>query len=117
MKTVSLTEGSGRTEVHLAAQWLGNDLIVCFYNGQGHIGATAVAEYHPGEKRASTSVITRFGHKDDAVAYSAAHRLCKSLKIPVCAIAGIHVDNITEAEITEIKENCGRLVEKFLGGQ
>lgn len=113
MKPILLKAGKGRTKVSLSAQWIGNDLIVCLFNGQGHLGAVAVADFCHAENRASTSVITRLGHKDDAVARSAAHTLCREFKKPVCAIAGIHVDDITGKEIAEIVRNCNVLVERL----
>ncbi len=112
MKQLSFSEGKGRTKVSISAQWLGKDLIVCLFNKQQHLGAVAVAEYSHEENRASTSVITRLGHKDDSIAYVAASKLCKHLKKPVCAIAGIHLDNIAQEEIAQIAMNCGALVEK-----
>ncbi|MBN2319266.1 MAG: hypothetical protein JXR49_09325 [Acidobacteria bacterium] len=114
MKPVVLHEGVGRTKVSLSAQSMGNDLIVRLFNSQGHIGAVALSEYHPGEKRASTSVLTRFGHRDDSIAYMAAYRICRHLKKPVCAIAGIHLDDITKEEIEQIVKNCRILVERYL---
>lgn len=120
MKSISLNAGKGRTKVSLSAQWIGKDLIVYLFNGQGHLGAVAVADFCREEKRASTSVITRLGHKDDAIAVSAAHQLCRRLKRPVCAIAGIHLDAITKDEIAEIVRNCGllaqRLAKQLTGG-
>jgi gallate decarboxylase subunit D len=113
MKRVLLNEGKGRTRVSLSAQWIGKDLIVCLFNKQGHLGAVAVADFSNEEKRASTSVITRLGHKDDSIAYYAAYELCKRLRKPVCAIAGIHLDNITEEEIAQISQNCDTLVFRF----
>ena len=112
MKTILLSEGTGRTRVSLSAQLLGKDLVVFIFNEGAHLGAVAVADYSYEEKRASTSVLTRLGHKDDAVAYDAAYRLCKQLEKPVCAIAGIHLDNITSEEIAVITRNCSKLVDK-----
>lgn len=113
MKLVSLSEGAGRTRVSLSTKLIGNDLVVYLFNEHGHLGAVALAEYSHEENRASTSVITRLGHKDDVVAYGAAQKLCKLLKKPVCAIAGIHLDDITEEEITRITRNCERLVDRL----
>jgi len=114
MKSVVLSEGNGRTRVSLSAQWIGKDLIVCLFNERGHIGAVAVADYSPADDRASTSIITRLGHKDDLVAYSAAHALCKQLREPVCAVAGIHVESITSEEIMQITQNCDKLVQELI---
>jgi hypothetical protein len=115
MKSV-LREGTGRTRVSLSAHSIGRDLIVCLFNKEGHIGAVAVADYQSEEGRASTSVITRLGHKDDWLARPSAHRLCKHLKAPVCVIAGIHVDGITQEEIVQITRNCDRLIDRLIQG-
>jgi hypothetical protein len=117
MKPVVLHEGTGRTKVSLSTQSMGNDLIVRLFNSQAHIGAVALSEYNPAEKRASTSVLTRYGHKDDSIACMAAYRICRRLKKPVCAIAGIHLDNISKKEIEKIVKNCGILVGRYLKRQ
>ena len=109
-----LTIGEGRTKVCLLTYHMGNDLVVCLYNEYSHIGAVAVGEYDPGEGRASCSVITRLGHKDDAVAYKAAHSISKHTQNSVCVIAGIHIDKITKREIEQVLENTDRLMDKFL---
>jgi gallate decarboxylase subunit D len=114
MKSISIDEGTGRTRVSLGAQPIGNDLVVRLFNDFAHLGAVAVADYSAEENRASTSVLTRLGHKDDVVAQRAAHKLCKLLKKPVCVIAGIHLDGITGEEIAEIIRNCDNLVEKLV---
>lgn len=83
-----LTTGEDRTKVSLLACHMGSDLIVRIYNENAHIGAVAVGEYDHKENRASVSVITRLGHKDDAVAQKAAYLISKSVKRPVCVIGG-----------------------------
>jgi len=114
MKPLVLSEGSGRTRISLAVYPIGSDRVVVIYNDQAHLGAAALADYHIQAQRASTSVLTRLGHKDDALAYQAAHRLCRHLKGPVCAIAGVHLDDITEPEIAEIRQNCDRLLDRLI---
>ncbi|MFP3974938.1 MAG: hypothetical protein ACLFVK_01800 [Dehalococcoidia bacterium] len=111
-----MEKGEGRTKVMLSAQFAGTDVILHLYNENPHIGAVAVGEYDPGSQRTSTSVITRPGHKDDAVAREAAYQLSKFLKKPTCVIVGIHVDQITHAEISEIQENARALVDEFIKG-
>jgi hypothetical protein len=114
MDKYEITRGEGSTKVSLSAHHMGNDLIVYLYNENAHIGAVAIGEYERKEKRASTSVITRLGHKDDVVAQKAAHSISKSTRKPVCVIAGIHVDNISEIEISQILENTDSLVAEFI---
>ena len=108
-----LSKGEGRTKVNLSAYYMGGDLVVGIYNENAHIGAVAIAEYDHKSQRVSTSVITRLGHKDDAVAQKAAHIIGKSTKGVACIIAGIHLDDITNAEIDNILENASSLVYEF----
>ena len=109
-----LTKGEGRTRVNLVAGEMGDDLIVSIHNENAHIGAVAVGEYDHETGRASVSVITRLGHKDDAIAQKAAYSISKSTRRPVCVIAGIHLENITAEEIDKILENSTMAVEEFL---
>ena len=114
MDKYELTKGEGRTEVNLLAYNMGNQPVVCIYNENAHIGAVAVGEYDYNAKRVSTSVITRLGHKDDAVAQRADYLISKGTKGTVCVIAGIHLDNITKEEIDKTVENADILVEEFI---
>ncbi len=114
MGKYDLTRGEGRTRVKLSAGNLGADLIVTIYNENAHLGAVAVGEYDPKTERTSVSVITRLGHKDDAIAQQAAYAISKATKKPVCVIAGIHLDNITPEEIDRILENSMIIVEEFV---
>lgn len=114
MDACEITRGTGRTKVDLSAHRMGDDLVVRIYNQNAHIGAVAVSEYDHRTRRTSTSVITRLGHKDDVVAQKAAYLVSKATKKPVCLIVGIHLDNVTEAEIAELLENTDRLVDEFI---
>jgi hypothetical protein len=105
MVECELTKGKGRTRVNVTADSMGSDLVVCIYNQNAHIGAVVIGDYDAEHERASVSVITRLGHKDDALAREAAYWLSKSIRRPVCVIAGVHLDNITREEIDEILAN------------
>jgi hypothetical protein len=109
-----LTTGKGRTEVILSAHHIGDELVVFIYNENAHIGAVAIGEYDYKEERTSTSVITRLGHKDDAVAQQAAYLISKAMKKPVCVVAGIHLDNITNKEIDKLLENASGVVNRLI---
>lgn len=114
MEKYELTKGEGRTKISLTAYSMGDYFVVCIHNGNAHIGAVAVGEYDHKEKRASTSVITRLGHRDDMIAQKAAYLVSKLTLKPVCVVAGIHLDNITEAEIDQIVENSSVLIDEFI---
>ena len=109
-----ITKGEGRTRISLSAQGFGDDLVVFIYNENAHIGAVAVGEYDHRENRTSTSVITRLGHKDDAIAQEAAYLISKHTKRPSCVVAGVHLDNITEEEVQKFLENTDSVVKDFL---
>lgn len=110
MDKYELSTGKGRTRVSLWAYQIGSDLVVCIYGENAHIGAVALGEYDHKEKRTSCSVITRLGHKDDAVAQEAARSISTRTRKPVCVVAGIHLDKITAIEIDAILENARSLV-------
>ncbi len=114
MSESELIKGEGRTRVTLRTDSIGSDLIVYIYNENAHIGALAVGDYDHEHQRASVSVITRLGHKDDAVAQKAAHSISKFTKKPVCVIAGVHLDDITPEEIDEILINASIAVEQLI---
>jgi len=109
-----LSKGEGRTRINLLAQSFGGDLVVYICNENAHIGAVAVGEYDREENRSSVSVMTRRGHKDDAIAQKAAHLISKHTKRPSCVIVGVHLDDITEAEIQTFLSNADSLVKDFL---
>jgi hypothetical protein len=105
MVEYKLTEGEGRASVNITVNSMGSDLVVRIFNQDAHIGAVAIGDYDYEQKRASVSIVTRLGHKDDTLAQEAAYLLSKSIMRPVCVIAGVHVDNITREEIDKILAN------------
>jgi hypothetical protein len=56
------------------------------------------------------------GHKDDALAGEAAYLLSKSIRRPVCVIAGVHLDNITREEIDKILANTKIAISEIIRG-
>ena len=114
MSEHEFVRGEGRTRLTLSARSLGGDLVISIYNANAHIGAVALGEYDHETERASTSVITRLGHKDDAIALKAAYMVSRKTKRPSCVIAGVHLDDITGEEIQEFLVNADSLVEDFL---
>jgi hypothetical protein len=114
MVEYELTKGKGRARVNVTVNSMGNDLVVRIYNRDAHIGAVAVGDYDYEHERASVSVITRLGHKDDALAGEAACLLSKSIRRPVCVIAGVHLDNITGGEIDKILANTKLAINEII---
>jgi len=114
MGEYEITKGEGRTRISLSVQGFGGDLVVFIYNENAHVGAAAVGEYDHKQNRASISVITRLGHKDDVIAQKAAYLISKHTKRPSCVIAGVHLDNITGEEIEKLLEVTDSCLKDFL---
>jgi hypothetical protein len=114
MVECELSRGEGRAKVNVTANSMGGDLVVRIYNQNAHIGAVAIGEYDYEHARASVSVITRLGHKDDALAGEAAYLLSKSIRGPVCVIAGVHLDGITREEIDKILANARTAISEII---
>jgi hypothetical protein len=105
MVEYQLTKGEGRAKIDVAVDSMGSDLVVRIYNQDAHVGAVAIGDYDHEHERASVSLITRLGHKDDVVAKEAAYLLSKSMRRSVYVVAGVHVDDITAEEIDKILAN------------
>ena len=114
MVEYELTEGEGRASVNVAVSSMGSDLVVRIFNQDAHIGAVAIGDYDYEHKRTYVSVVTRLGHKDDALAREAAYMLSKSIKKPVCVIAGVHLDDITKEEIDNILSNTKTAISEII---
>lgn len=114
MRSYRASRGQGRTRVNLFAHYMGSSLVVCIYNENAHLGAIAVGEYDHKEERASSSVITLLGHRDDEIAKKQAHIIARHTRKPVCVIAGVHLDDITQDEITKILDEVDKMVSGFI---
>jgi gallate decarboxylase subunit D len=112
---LNFTKGKGRTRVDLQAASMGDGLVVRIFNENAHIGAVSIGEYDFTNQRASVSVMTRLGHKDDSIAQKASYTICKMTRKTVCVVVGVHVDNITQDEIVQITENARYLIEELIG--
>jgi gallate decarboxylase subunit D len=107
-------KGSARTLVSLQVMDMGPDLLVRIFNAGAHIGAVAVGEWDVEHQRASVSIITRLGHKDDAIAQKAAYNISKNTKNTVCVVAGVHLENISPDEIRQVLDNAAELIQGLL---
>ena len=98
---------------------LGNDYNLAVYGGDTpHVGSVVMSVARPsltGEGIGVTSsVLTKVGHKDDAVAKLFAETLAKKCDCTVVCTCGIHVDNITPEQIDLVKEASLDLLTKLL---
>ncbi len=106
--------------ITLEAVRLGTDINISIHGGdKGHIGAVALAQPRPSladpeVTRASTSVITICGHKEDRLAYGVAEQIASATNCVVAVACGIHVDNADAEQIRAIGESVRNLVGKLL---
>ena len=103
-----------RITLSLELQKIGDDLFVTLTGGKVHIGAAALAFYDLKADQAVCSVTTVFGHRENEIALDGAERICNHTKKTVLFSAGIHLDNISRDEITEIQDACAEMIQDCL---
>jgi len=112
LSEISLEKGEGRTKLSLGARRLGKDLLVTITGGRAHAGAAGIGMFVNG--KATSSVITIPGHKEDMIAKQGAEKIAKQLKTNCVLIAGIHIDNITKEEIETAVKNAEELIDELI---
>jgi len=110
----------GRLTIETVMLPMGDDLCIVITGGSvPHLGAAAVAQVRkslkdPDQLSSSVSVLTLPGHKEDEVTRAVAHNAAKALGTNVVVCCGIHVDNITEAELEFVDKYIQELCQLFL---
>jgi gallate decarboxylase subunit D len=106
----------GNFDLTASVTKVGQDAVVVIFGGERpHIGAVALADprqslKHPEKRSATASVLCLLGHKEDAIAKFASERLAAAANRPVVVTAGIHWDNLREADIDQIMKNVEILI-------
>ena len=117
---IAASAGRGKHRVYAAVQILGNDILLSIWGGtMPHIGSVSVTQPRPGitkpEKRSATSSVYNFiGHKDEAVARFCAEKIAATCQKKTVAVAGIHIDNASKADIDAIMKNIDALCTHIL---
>lgn len=116
---MKLKKKVGSHTLILKAETIGNDIIVTIYGGdEHHIGGIALAYPTKSHYRDATTVsvntITAPGHKDYLVANTTAEKICKALNALVVVSVGIHINEATKDEITEIINVVDLLVDDLI---
>jgi hypothetical protein len=113
----TVTTQEGRFDISATVHLIGRDLLVAIWGGDyPHIGAVAAAQPRqslrdPGVTSATASVICYVGHKEDSMAKAAAEYLAATFNTRVVVTAGIHWDNLTDADIRQVLKNGEVLLE------
>jgi len=106
---------NGRIAVSIEVRAVGGDWLAVLTGGEVHLGACALGVWDAASGRASGSVLTAPGHREEGVALAAARRLARAARGRVVVGAGIHYPEVTAAEIDAAVSLCDRLVAEAAG--
>ncbi|AKB79997.1 hypothetical protein MSHOH_3514 [Methanosarcina horonobensis HB-1 = JCM 15518] len=109
-----ITKKISRTEITLEVKKLGEDYLLTLTGGKEHVGAVAVGVFDEKSGRASSSVLTLPGHREEQLALDSARRVSRATGKTSVVVAGIHVDNISLEEIKEIVSTAEEMVGSFI---
>jgi len=122
------TAQRGRLTIHLRVFRQGRDLQVLCGGGATHIGAVAlaapVADHPPVQGQAQgqaqhdaqiqVQLLGLPGHKEADLAQYMAESMAQALNCAVCVSAGVHYDNITREEITQVEQMTRDLTQRCI---
>lgn len=108
------TKKVSRIEIVLEVKKLGEDYLLTLTGGEEHVGAVAVGLFDEKSGRASSSVLTLPGHREEQLALDSAKRVSKATGKTSVVVAGIHIDNISLEEIKEIVSTAEEMVGNFI---
>ena len=114
MERIEITARDGRIDAALTARQVGHDWLVEIAGGEAHIGAAALATFDPVHARASASVLSAPGHREELVALDAARTITRHTQTTSVVVAGLHYPDITIDEIDTARRLCREMVERFL---
>lgn len=109
-----ITKKASRIEIVLEVKKLGEDFLLTLTGGEEHAGAVAVGLFDEKSGRASSSVLTLPGHREEQLALDSAKRVSKATGKTSVVVVGIHVDNISLEEIKEIISTAEEMVGNFI---
>jgi hypothetical protein len=112
MEKMEFQTGEGKHMLDATVLFCGADLALIIGGGsKPHIGACALAVPRPsldnkaGGVSSSASVICVSGHKEDQLAREAAVELAAAYNCVVAVSIGMHVDNATIEDISQLSDN------------
>ena len=114
----SVRKGTCRIEAE--ALLVGEDLVVSLWGGsRPHVGAVALATPRPSLKdpsrfSATSSVLTRLGHKEDEIVKRMAERLAAHLNKVVVVSAGMHWDHLAGNDVATVQTLCEELTHRVI---
>lgn len=103
----------------LAAWRVGADYVVVASGGAAHVGCAVLAVPRSslkgdGAASSTASVLNVSGHKDDVVCRAVAERVCAAMNATVACTGGVHVDDISVGQITQISDAFERMTDQLI---
>ncbi|MFZ2497319.1 MAG: hypothetical protein ACP5N0_03495 [Methanosarcina sp.] len=109
-----ITRRISRIEITLEAKKIGEDYLLTLTGGREHVGAVAIGLFDEKSQRASSSVVTLPGHREEQLALQGARQVSRATKKTTVFVAGIHQDNISPEEIRDIVSASREMAESFI---
>lgn len=93
-----------KIDIKRTMHWMGDDLVICVQNENGHIGSVVTGEpyYKNNQIHVTYSTWNQLGHKDDIVAQKYVKAAVLKYQCVVSCICGIHLEHITPEEMEAI---------------
>ena len=107
-KIDAITLGDGRTRLELELYEIGSDLLAVLNGAGPHIGAATLAE-RVVDSPAHLTTLTSSGHREAELTLELSNTITNATGRRTLAIAGVHLDGITKAEIGSIRRSVRRL--------
>lgn len=104
----------GRIEITLDAKPIGNDYLLTLTGGEEHVGAVGIGQFDEKSQRASSSVATMPGHREELLALNGARQVSKAIKKTTVLVVGIHQDNINLEEIKDVVSAAEEMIADFI---
>lgn len=120
MKHYEIEAGAGKHKVWLFATVTADGILSSLVGGEKpHLGGVVTSVPRPSLANpevvsCTSSVLPLVGHKDDEAARPVAEMLARETGRPVSVAAGLHIDNATAADISELMKNCMACGRKLL---
>lgn len=104
----------GSIEISLEAKRIGDDYLLNLTGGREHIGAVGIGHFDEKSQRASSSVVTMPGHREEQLALQGARQVSRATKKTTVFVAGIHQDNIAPEEIKDLVSTAEEMIADFI---
>lgn len=100
-------------DLKIRLEQVGEDCLLLVTGGREHLGCTVLAEPRPSLAGVGTSctssVLNASGHKDELICRPLAERLSAQREARVVCTGGVHIDDISPAQLKELDEALAKI--------